>query len=173
MKRILAIVGDSGSGKTSLGLYLGKLGYRWIVSYTTRPMREGETDGVQHMFVSDGDYPGDDAIMAYADFGGYRYWTTFHQFEDGMNVYVIDEDALVEMEDKIKGMNDFSVIKIYIKRNGIDVGSERMERDRNRTRLPVSYYDLVIENDTDEDTFLRKSADAIGNIIKQKYGSYR
>ena len=47
---IVALVGPSGCGKTTLGKYLKDMGFNWISSYTTRPMREGETDGVEHKF---------------------------------------------------------------------------------------------------------------------------
>ena len=51
---ILAIVGESGSGKTHIANWLGDHGYcHTIVSPTTRPMRENETDGRDHVFVSE------------------------------------------------------------------------------------------------------------------------
>ena len=64
MKTIVAIVGASGSGKTQLTLYAKKLGYPVICSYTTRPMREGETNGVEHIFVTADKMPKKDKMLA-------------------------------------------------------------------------------------------------------------
>ena len=46
------IVGPSGSGKTTLSGYLRDAGASEIVSTTTRPIRDGEIDGVHYHFVS-------------------------------------------------------------------------------------------------------------------------
>lgn len=164
---IVALVGPSGCGKTTLGKYLKERGFNWVSSYTTRPMREGETDGVEHTFVSTCSMPPKEDMVAYAHFGGQHYWSTFSQFTSSCpNVYAIDEGALVEMErslcsnDKIR--RKYSLIKCYIERKDIDVDEERMKRDEGRCILPECYYDLVFHNDGDLDSFL---ADALKNII--------
>jgi len=149
-KLIVALVGQSGSGKTTLGLLLCKeLGYNWISSYTTRPRRKNETYGLEHKFVSESDMPPREDMVAYALFGGYHYWTTFDQFEyDIPNVYVIDEDALVEMEKKLLDKGGYTVIRVYVKRDVVneDVDEERRLRDEQRTKLPECYYDYVVDN---------------------------
>ena len=71
---ILAIVGPSGSGKTTLAEHLkDKLNIPVIVSYTTRPIRDGEIDGKDHHFVSEQDMPPHEKMLAYTKFGGYHY----------------------------------------------------------------------------------------------------
>ena len=50
--KILILCGKSGSGKDAIQRELKKSGFKPIVSVTTRPMREGETDGVEYNFVS-------------------------------------------------------------------------------------------------------------------------
>lgn len=51
---MLVIVGESASGKSTLVDMLidTKVGYQKIVTYTTRPMRKGEEDGVDYHFIS-------------------------------------------------------------------------------------------------------------------------
>lgn len=50
---MIVLVGESASGKSSIEKYLvEKYGYNKIVSYTTRPPREGEVDGVDYHFIS-------------------------------------------------------------------------------------------------------------------------
>ena len=46
------IVGPSASGKSTLLNQMKDLGYGTVVSYTTRPMRDGEVDGRDYRFVS-------------------------------------------------------------------------------------------------------------------------
>lgn len=49
---IVVLCGKSCSGKDSIGRELRKLGYKQILSTTTRPMRDNETDGVEYEFTS-------------------------------------------------------------------------------------------------------------------------
>lgn len=49
---MIVLVGESGSGKSSIEKYLvHNYGYEKIVTYTTRPMRDGEVDGVDYHFI--------------------------------------------------------------------------------------------------------------------------
>lgn len=50
---MLVLVGESASGKSSIEKYLvDNCGYNKIVSYTTRPPRNGEVDGIDYHFIS-------------------------------------------------------------------------------------------------------------------------
>ena len=53
---LVVITGISGSGKDTLGSYLSEYGITKLVSYTTREIREGETDGVDYHFLNMGEY---------------------------------------------------------------------------------------------------------------------
>ena len=70
---IVCIVGSSGSGKTFLAQHLEKTQeIPVVISYTTRPMREGEVDGVEHWFVGPDrvkQAKKDKDILAYTKFG--------------------------------------------------------------------------------------------------------
>ena len=55
-KTVLILMGRSGSGKSTLEKLLVSarpLRYHKVVSVTTRPMREGEKDGVDYHFITD------------------------------------------------------------------------------------------------------------------------
>ena len=59
MGRIFLLMGKSSSGKDTIYRELMRekdLGLKKVVSYTTRPMREGETDGVQYLFKNEEEY---------------------------------------------------------------------------------------------------------------------
>lgn len=69
---MIVLVGASGSGKTSVAKELEKRGYKRIVIYTTRPMRDGEKIDVDYHFVSD-DYF-DTIADSFAEYSTYRGW---------------------------------------------------------------------------------------------------
>lgn len=86
------IVGKSGSGKNWLCERHGLLS---IPSYTTRPMRQGETNGKEHIFVSRYDFDLDADPAAYTEFNGYQYWVTFDQINDlKYDTYIVDTTGL-------------------------------------------------------------------------------
>lgn len=50
---LVILVGESASGKSSIEKYLvDNCGFNKVVSYTTRPPREGEVDGVDYHFIT-------------------------------------------------------------------------------------------------------------------------
>ena len=49
---LMILCGKSGSGKDAIQTKLERYGYHRLVSYTTRPMRENEKNGVTYNFVS-------------------------------------------------------------------------------------------------------------------------
>ena len=51
---MIVLTGESASGKSSIERYLvDNYGFKKVVSYTTRPPRDGEVDGVDYHFVSE------------------------------------------------------------------------------------------------------------------------
>lgn len=51
MRDILILIGESGSGKDYILKNLVRLGFNPLISTTTRPMREGEQQGVEYNFI--------------------------------------------------------------------------------------------------------------------------
>lgn len=151
---IIAVVGESGSGKTHFTNFLhDKLGIPFIVSLTTRQMRDNEIDGIDHVFVDTSEIQKQFDwcnILAYTRFGNHEYCALKSDIpSSGICTYVVDEKGLLELV-KRHGKN-YQIITVYIKRNqdnriksGIDL--QRIKRDCYRKRLPIDYYDCVIEN---------------------------
>mgnify|MGYP000954014175 CR=1 FL=1 len=52
MNKRVIIVGKGGSGKDHLRKSLSEMGYKYCVSHTSRPPRQGEEGGVDYFFVS-------------------------------------------------------------------------------------------------------------------------
>lgn len=79
---IICLIGPSGSGKTTLAEALVPTGIDTIRSYTTRPMRPGEQNGREHIFISEAEAHHlltTRRPMAYTLFGGYRYFALWEQ----------------------------------------------------------------------------------------------
>lgn len=99
LNNLYCLVGPSGSGKSTLEeLLCKKHQLTPVVSHTTRPMREGEESGKNHIFVSREDF---DLIrkdlVAYTEFDGYEYGTT-KEMLGRSDIYVIDLEGLYFLE---------------------------------------------------------------------------
>lgn len=71
---MIVLVGASGSGKTSVAKELEKRGYKRVVTYTTRLMRDGEKDGVDYHFLSDEDFDTiKDCFVEHSTYRGWKY----------------------------------------------------------------------------------------------------
>ena len=83
-KRIIAIIGEAGSGKDSLieKLIKSKELFHKIIPCTTRPLRENEIDGVQYHFISMNEFwkyatSKHDYIIDQTCFNGWYYGTRY------------------------------------------------------------------------------------------------
>lgn len=171
MKTIIAIVGDSGSGKTFASQYLQEtFGWDAVVSYTTRPVRKGEVNGRDHWFVKPSQVPPKNKMCAYTQFGGHEYWTEWDQFLTLFpSVYVIDEKGLVNLMAKEQVPILFSLVTVKIKRpNKDDIDKARQERDKERMILSDDFYDYIIDNDDTLEAFKTKLYQTAQCIIQNE-----
>ncbi len=145
--KLITITGPSGAGKDTVAQMLSDFGgYKVICSYTTRPKREGEIDGVEHHFVEKCDVPHDN-MLAYTQYGGYEYWTTVEQVGDKA-IYVIDEDGLRALRKRFPNVEMFSICVSAQEETRLrrGVSQERIDRDKERKYLPLSFFNTVIFN---------------------------
>lgn len=120
-KTIFCILGETGSGKDSLVNYTLKkynLDLKPVLSYTDRPIREGEQDGKEHVFLSKEEmdkflYGNRREIAAYTKIGesGYRY-CTITSIVDKSDIYIIDPNGLTEFRERTEGR--YNIVSIYI-----------------------------------------------------------
>lgn len=153
--KLITITGPSGAGKDTVARMLSEMGgYKVLCSYTTRPKREGEIEGVEHHFVEKCDVS-HDKMLAYTQYGGYEYWTTIDQVKDKA-VYVIDEDGLKALRKKFPDIEIFSICVSARESTRLrrGVSQKRMDRDKMRKRLPLSFFDAVIFNNDSQSYLL-------------------
>ncbi|HJI48704.1 MAG TPA: hypothetical protein OIL97_04010 [Oscillospiraceae bacterium] len=92
---IIALVGESGSGKTTLANYVSSkecenANLKKVVTYTTRPKRALEVDGVDYYFINDYQFKRM-IVDDFVEFNCYRGWEygTKINFDDGDDKVVI------------------------------------------------------------------------------------
>lgn len=166
MTSLLVISGPSGVGKSVLvhRLLDEFPRIRFSVSCTTRPIREGETHGVNYFYLSKSEFEADlDAgrFLEHAEFNGNRYGTHALQFEQAQ---AEGRDLLLDIE--VRGAQqlqkagreavyifilppDYPTLESRLRNRGTE--SEQVIQDRlARAAEDVSkiqLYDFIIVND--------------------------
>lgn len=113
--KLFLIAGETSSGKDTLTRKIcEELNLNQVISYTTRPKRNGENN--THVFVDDTTYEHmktNGNIAAYTNISGYHYWSTVDQLYDN-DIYIIDPVGIASIENlNIKDM-DFCTIYINV-----------------------------------------------------------
>ena len=102
MKRLI-IVGKGGSGKDYMRKILEDRGFRYCVSHTTRPPRDGEVNGDDYYFISDEDarknYIGGGLFYEHVSFNNWIYGTSKKEFEVS-NLFIMTPTGLGSMGKK-------------------------------------------------------------------------
>lgn len=115
-KKILAVCGRSSSGKDYIAQRLSAhLGYPLVVSHTTRPKRDNETNGVEHWFDSKEDFDNliqNNTVIAYTKIGDYEYCATLEDIGNKA-IYIIDPVGLEYLKKKFKKQIEIKTIYIY------------------------------------------------------------
>lgn len=148
MKNIYLIVAESGAGKTTIANRLVAEGFKSIESYTTRkPRYENETG---HIFVDDKEFDKLTDIVAYTEFGGFRYCATTQQVQEN-DLYIIDPKGVEYFKAHYKGNKGVKVIYIHSKKS---VRFERMIKrlkhtDINRFNAIEQALDRIINDATE------------------------
>ena len=71
--QIIVLCGKSSSGKDTLASYFKSQGYKFVISHTSRPMRENESEGNPYYFISDKKFK---EMLEHNEFIEYREYNT-------------------------------------------------------------------------------------------------
>lgn len=132
---IYLIVGNSGSGKTTQAKLLQEQAhFNKIVTYTTRPIRNGEINHIDYNFVNVSEFKElekNNKLLGITNFSGNYYGIP----KEGLNKYKNSKESCVLVID-LSGVkeikNEFESICIYLKADE-DLLAERMEK-RNENK---------------------------------------
>lgn len=161
MSKIFFILGKSCSGKDTIFRELKnnpKLKLKTVVGYTTRPMREGEKDGIEYFFVDEETLvalKADNKIIesrAYNTVHGVWYYFTVNDGQIDLNngnyLYIGTLESYVQF---VNYYGNKVVVPIYVE---VETG-ERLERavKRERNQVVPKYAELCRRFLADEEDF--------------------
>ena len=101
MYNVVALIGEAGSGKDTLmqRILARKPGYfNEIISCTTRPMREGEAEGVNYFYFTDEEFlkkVQNNEMLEFTNFNNWYYGTSCDSLStDRINIGVFNPDGI-------------------------------------------------------------------------------
>ena len=151
MFKIVALIGEAGTGKdTLMQRILAKypLAFNEIISCTTRPMREGEAEGVNYFYLTPKEFAGkilNGEMLEATSFNDWFYGTSYDSLRsDCTNIGVFNPDGIRAMSG-MPGI-DVSVFKITCS------DKIRLLRQLNREENP-DVDEIVRRYKTDKEDF--------------------
>lgn len=161
VKTIIAIIGESGAGKTVAQEYISTLfGIEKVLSHTTRPRRTPDENS--HVFLSDDEFNALKGKIAEAKYGDYRYAGVMPK--NVISTYVIDEQGL----EMLINRRDLRVISIKIESPELSrierVGIDRVKRCKSIKT--ITKFDYICSNNGTVDEFYDKIRKIMIKIIE-------
>ena len=154
---MLILVGHSASGKTEIANQLKRdYDMKKIITYTTRPKRINEIDGVDYHFVDEDKFlklKEENFFVETTNFNGYYYGSSKNDVKDDA-VVILDPQGL----EKFKNSNLDNIIAIFL-----NCDEEiRYKRMINRGDDPQKAYERLVH---DREKFSLDKMDSIDEII--------
>lgn len=152
MKTRIILCGKAGSGKDFFRKKLESKGFRYGISYTTRPQREGEVDGKDYWFLSREDFL--NRIEAgffyeYVEFNGWFYGTSNVQFFVNDDVFIMTPHgiSLIEPVDRKNSLIIFLDIPIEVRRERLKLRNDSSDLIERRIQADESDFSEFIDFD--------------------------
>ena len=178
---IIVLVGKTASGKTTVANELCKHhGYKRIITYTTRPMRENEVQDVDYHFISDEQF---NKMVENNEFTEYKRYNTAHgvwsygsiitleqEYSDDCYVIILTPQGLKDLSKKISRyiafyLNvDFKTQLERLKKRG-DEEQQIIKRLKNDAKDFKNVVDIVDYSFCTDISSPQRVADAISSFI--------
>lgn len=157
---IIVLLGESASGKSTIEKIISnKYNYEKTISYTTRPIRSGEKNGVDYHYISNDDF----LAMAHTDkfaevglYNGWLYGTTKEQYLEDNIVCVLTPHGMRQIKRNLdsKNMRCFYIktdrskrlIKALERGDNVDEAIRRNQSDVGQYDGIEDEVDFVIQN---------------------------
>lgn len=161
IKYPIVLFGKSGSGKTSAAKEMEKMGIKRLISYTTRPKRSGEKDGVEYHFVSEDQFfemvdHGRIAEITSRSVGGtdYYYGTAIENYgKSSPSVCVMDLNGIRTL--RVMGIphtavlmnvsNQFAMTRCFQRGDNPEETTKRLKLERMTFASASALADVVID----------------------------
>jgi guanylate kinase len=161
---LFIIVGRSGTGKSSLVRYYGERNHsaKIIVTTTTRPMRDGEVDGVHYNFKTKEEFEkmiAEDNFIEYTQYNGNYYGTSKDEFDSTRtNIIVLELNGLLKIKELMSDKFIIHVIKLdapdhiilerLLQRNiSVEEIARRFRDDKVKFEEDRFYYDVMMNTE--------------------------
>jgi guanylate kinase len=146
----IIIVGKAGSGKDFLKSKLVEAGYKREVSFTTRPPREGEENGVHYYFIHKDQFVGmikRGDFYEQQEFNGWYYGTSVQQWRSSQ-VFIFTPSGVKDIleEDRKNCFIIFLDIPIEIRKERLEL---RSDADKVERRIAADEEDFKDFTDFD------------------------
>lgn len=148
---IVAILGKSGCGKSTLEKAFEKVGYNRMISYTTREMRQGETNHKEYHFITKEQFErlyNSGIIIEKAEYNN-NFYGIPKPIGYERNVVVVETDGLEQLK-KLYGSQVFGVymnVPEEITEQRLNKRNNTTDRDNRRKQDELKFKD--IENKVD------------------------
>jgi guanylate kinase len=185
-KNLFVLIGRSCVGKTTTMLKTISLlkDLHECISFTTRPKRENEIDGVHYYFINDEEFNEliDSRIMIESiEYNGYKYGLSYKSFSDEMdNIAIVEPNGLDILLDKLKDRYNIVSIKIeepidIIRKRFSDRGGSKEENEKrietDNELFKDIEYDYLINSDENKlkNVILETRLDNVINHLMNEY----
>jgi len=161
---LFVIVGRSGTGKSSLIRYYNEnnSGTKTIVTTTTRPMRDGEVEGVHYNFKTKEEFEkmiSEDKFIEHTQYNGNYYGTSKDEFDfSKTNIIILELNGLANIKKLLGDKFTIYVIKLdapdavilerlLMRDVTIEEIANRFREDKKNFEEDKFYYDFMIRTD--------------------------
>lgn len=165
---MIILIGESGSGKTTILNELEKRGYQKAINHTTRPKRVGEEQMSEYLFVTKEEFEQmwtDGKLLQRAEFNGEYYGISTNSLKDNVAcIQIVDSIADVKQRAKELGLEHMKIVSFYIhvpaeertkrmlaRGDSIESIQKRLEIDNEKFKNAREIVDYTIENNVLED----------------------
>jgi guanylate kinase len=154
MKGKIIIVGPGGSGKDFLRKKMVERGFDYGISFTSRPAREGEKEGIDY-YYRDEDFfkSNEDIFLELQEFNGWKYGISKGEFSI-KNLFILSPAGLKSLPKSFRDdsfviyLNPPAIVRIHRlgERNDADDVERRFLADM-KDFFEFSDYDIMITNE--------------------------
>lgn len=154
MKGKIIIVGPGGSGKDFLRKKMVNKGFEYGVSFTSRPSREGESEGIDYYFRGEDFFErNSDIFLEVQEFNGWKYGISKGEFSI-KNLFILSPAGLRSLPKELREISFVVYLnppgdirkKRLSERNDADDVERRFLADE-RDFSGFSDYDIMISNE--------------------------